>query len=84
MTSLHIHNKLERQKVTSQNKKSHFFYKSPHSERIGDSFERGELYVDGRSGSQRKSVGLIVADGATLEHGVGPAGGVVFLALFGL
>lgn len=29
MTSLHIHNKLERQKVTSQNKKSHFFINSP-------------------------------------------------------
>ena len=29
MTSLHIHNKLERQKVTSQNKKSHFFINPP-------------------------------------------------------
>ena len=29
MTSLHIYNKLERQKVTSQNKKSHFFINPP-------------------------------------------------------
>ena len=45
MTSLHIHNKWEGQKVTSQNKKSHFFIIPLIQERIRGSLERGEWYA---------------------------------------